>query len=256
VISQTADQGVLETAGSLDCPTVIRLDGTEAVVLATADGEVQLWTGDGVTTCSVDTLVEPVTDLARTDTVLRQAVAALNALRLHALATVTGLAERQAVTLAAIRDYAITAHRDGDICRDGLDEFLHTFDLGEYDPHVDIAYTITGSLAIAGSDEPTVRTAILQALTPNLAGVRWVRDYSAHCRATVHNVQSTQLNDGRPGFMIDFVLTGEYEVDSTDTDEAESDCRYHLRPSLAGLAGVVLGSVHYVLKDVDSDLGY
>src|SRR5918992_143472 len=37
-------------------------------------------------------------------------------------------------TIASMRDYAISKHRDGTICRDGLNEFLRAHDLEEYVP--------------------------------------------------------------------------------------------------------------------------
>lgn len=51
-----------------------------------------------------------------------------------------------------IRDYAIDKHRDGTICRDGLNAFLKHFDLAIYDPEIRINFTVTGSYLIKGDD--------------------------------------------------------------------------------------------------------
>ncbi|WP_349876332.1 hypothetical protein ABIH81_19505 [Micromonospora sp. HUAS YX12] len=50
--------------------------------------------------------------------------------------------------LAEIRSYAIARHRDGDICRDGLNAFLRHFDLDEYQPRHRVRFTITGSFDV------------------------------------------------------------------------------------------------------------
>ena len=256
--TQTTGLSALEALGSpFTIPTVIRIDDTDAVVLTvTGPDEVQLWTGDGVTSYAGSTVVEPVTDPVRTESVLRQAIASLNTLRREALETTLSLAEQHAATLAVVRDYAVEAYRDGDICEDGLNEFLRTFDLGEYEPYVGLNYTMAGSLTVAGADEATVRSTVAPALTPDLAAVRWVRDGSADHQVSIQAIRPVSTVDGRTVFEVDFIITGEYEVDSSDTDDAEADCRCNLRPDLADIPAVFLSSLSFTIEDVNSDLGY
>ena len=132
--------------------TVVRLDNADAVVLTTGDSEFQVWTKDRVTTLAADTAVEPVADPTQTEPVLRRAVVSLDALRQQAQALLSSAAGQHAVTLSAIRDYAINAHRQGDICETGLNEFLQTFELDEYDPRVSLSYTMAGTATMVGTD--------------------------------------------------------------------------------------------------------
>jgi hypothetical protein len=259
VTSQTTTgSNVLAALASLSAsPCVIRLEGTAAVVLAAAgQDEVQLWMRGGVVSYAADTVALPVTDPADTEPVLCQALASLNALRRQAREATTRMAEQQDQTLAAIRDYAIEAHRNGDICGDGLDEFLYAFDLDEYDPYVGVTYRMTGSVTVAGADEAAVRSAMAQALAPDLRAVRWVKDGTATHTATIQAVRPVRLSDGGTACEVDFVITGAYEVDDSDTDSAEADGWYNLHPNVAAIPAVLADSASFAIEKLSSDLRY
>jgi hypothetical protein len=57
--------------------------------------------------------------------------------------------------LREIRDYAVAAYRDGDVCRPGLDRFLQHFELDAYEPQIRVWFTISGSYRVRGGTEET-----------------------------------------------------------------------------------------------------
>lgn len=254
---QAVETGPLAAFASPLAPVVVRLGDADAVVLTTIGGaEIQVWTKDRVTTLAGDTVVWPVTDLRQADITLRQAVISLNIQRCQAQKALTDLVRHHDTTLAAIRNYAIEAHRDGDICEGGLNEFLRTFEMDEYDPRVSLSYTMAGSFILAGSDEQAVREAVITTLAPDYSLIRFLKDDTTYHRIESESLRPVRLDDGQTGFEVAFVITGEYHVRYRDTDDAEADCQRYLCPSLSSLPTVLLGSISYAVTDIDSELVY
>ncbi len=256
MIDQAVETGPLSAlAPPLATGTVIRLGDADAVVLTTGGPEIQVWTKDTVTTYAADTAMEPITDPAQTQTVLRQAVLSLNAQRRQAQDALTNLAVQHTTTMEAIRDYAIEAHREGDICEGGLNEFLRTFELDEYDPRVSLSYTMAGSFTVAGTDEDAVRKAAV-VLAPDYNYIRTPKEGTPYHHTEIKSMRSAQVSDDQTGFEIGFIITGEYQVRYRDTDDAEANCQLYLRPDLDNIPDVVPGSVSFTVTDIDSGLVY
>ncbi len=135
--------------------TVLHPDYPEnAVVLSQVDGSglVRVLVDGQVRSLRGDVDAMPVTDTAVALDLARQAVAwALTAQQdavdeAHALVVQCDeLRQRHIGELAEIRAYAIDRHRDGDICRDGLNAFLTRFGLAPYQPRHRVRFTISGS---------------------------------------------------------------------------------------------------------------
>jgi hypothetical protein len=145
----------LDPAPGLVITILNRGSAGNGVVLAQTDGAVSVLVDGQVRTLRGDADVLPITERDTELALARQAVTW--ALAAHRAATdrIRGLytdlddARRfhdQALT--DIRAYAIRRHRDGDICRDGLNEFLTHFDLDPYRPRHRVQFTIRGSFEV------------------------------------------------------------------------------------------------------------
>ncbi|ROO52759.1 hypothetical protein EDC02_7700 [Micromonospora sp. Llam0] len=128
-----------------------------AVVLAqpAEAGTVHVLIDGQARSVSADIPAVPVTDSSTALALARQAVEWALAARHSAVDRARGLAERldeqrqrHVGQVAEIRAYAIDRHRDGDICRDGLDKFLDHFGLDPYEPRHRVQFTISGSFAV------------------------------------------------------------------------------------------------------------
>jgi hypothetical protein len=75
-----------------------------------------------------------------------------------------GTAQEQVQTLSStiesIRDYAIERHRDGSICRSGLDEFLSHFDFAPYAQRFSVPVTVTATFEITADNETAARSRV------------------------------------------------------------------------------------------------
>lgn len=126
-----------------------------AIVLALLDGMVSVLVDGQVRTLRGDVDVLPITDRATELALARQAVTWAVATHRAATDRIRGLYEEidegrrfHDRRLAEIRAYAIARHRDGDICREGLNEFLTHFDLDPYRPRHVVRFTISGSFEV------------------------------------------------------------------------------------------------------------
>lgn len=75
--------------------------------------------------------------------------------------------------LAQIRDYAVAAHERGDICLQGLQEFLEHFDLQPYPHTIEVQVSMYGTASINAADLDTA-----------IRRVRYVLDGFAHSGAS------------------------------------------------------------------------
>jgi hypothetical protein len=108
--------------------TAVVIDGQEAVILARGeDGElVEVYQGGEIRQCQPGTRATMLADPDRRVAVLLDAVLLMASLRRQQTAEYHDALNR-------IRDYAIEKYCEGGICLEGLNEFLRTFDLPEYE---------------------------------------------------------------------------------------------------------------------------
>ncbi|GAA0812147.1 hypothetical protein [Spirilliplanes yamanashiensis] len=126
---------------------------TDAVVLARRDRTVDVILDNGfVRTLHVSDTARPITEPAREAELLRRALRSVEARAVTAERSLREDTERHTSVLAAVRAYAIGKHRDGDICRRGLDGFLEAFDMPPYEPRIRVTFTITGSYLVAAEN--------------------------------------------------------------------------------------------------------
>jgi hypothetical protein len=254
---QTLTAHRLDTfASPMADPVVVHLNGTDAVVLTTANrSDVSVWSADAVISLPASIPAEPVTDPDREAAVLRKAVASLNELRQQAVQAAWTQRNHQLSLLDDIRSYAIEAHEAGDICQDGLNEFLRTFDLPEYYPQrVRVAYTLGGTFTVAATSEARALTYLANALRPSFEQVDDVDSETTDHEVMLRLVTPTTLGDGRCGFNVAYAISGTYVVDHDDAHEARTDCIGYLRPDLDDIADdLVPGTDRFTVETVTTD---
>jgi hypothetical protein len=69
-------------------------------------------------------------------------------------------AQTLTTTIDAIRDYAIEKHRDGSICRSGLDEFLAHFEFASCEQRFSVPVTVTATFEITAENETAARSRV------------------------------------------------------------------------------------------------
>nr|WP_152332185.1 hypothetical protein [Micromonospora purpureochromogenes] len=152
-----------ELAGSPgQAVTILHADRRDnAVVLARSAGTcmVRVLIDGQARSLRADIDAVPVTDPATALGLAQQTAAWALAARHTAVDRASDLVEqldeqrrRHIHQLAEIRSYAIDRHREGDICRDGLDKFLAHFDLDPYEPRHRVRFTISGSFDVTPDD--------------------------------------------------------------------------------------------------------
>jgi hypothetical protein len=255
MIDQTTQTVTLDRAAApLAAPTVVRLDDRDAVVLTMAGtAEVEVWTGTGLRRYPATTAAAELVDPVRQETALRAALCWLHQEQRTAVAEQQAQGRRHAGKLNRIRDYAIEAHRDGDICQDGLNAFLRHFNLAEYEPSVRLTYVLSGRFTVAGRDAETVRAHVLATLKPDFDEVDDVDDDSAQQEITISSVEPAAVSDDHTGYVIRFRIDGGYDVDHSDAGDAETDGRRYLRPSFDDVEGLVRGSVTFAVDTIDGE---
>lgn len=86
-------------------------------------------------------------------------------------------------TITSMRNYAIDRHRDGDICREGLNDFLRHHDLAPYAPTYDVTVDLTLQVTVdceSDEDKGDLGWMIREYLTvgSNDSSRLWVDDFS------------------------------------------------------------------------------
>lgn len=232
---------------TVDRPTVVRLvDGSAVVLGLTSDGAVETWSGDALSAFLATSTAEPLTDPVLAEAALTQALAGLNVARRTAARATDEQAARQAGVLDEIRSYAVEEHLNGTICRDGLNRFLRHFDLAEYQPYVQVSYTIAGTCTVDILDEDVVCTRVTETFAPNLTEVDDVVPGSADHQVEVQRITPIALGRDHRGLHVTFIVAGSYEVDDDDDCErAEHDGETYLRLETAEMIGLLPSSVSY-----------
>lgn len=182
-------------------PGVVTLDplGTVVVVLrAVDDGCIEVLPPTGPTlTLRADHGAIPVSDTGQQVECLGRAVTKLlgeaRSQTAHldgARADLAAAQQRHTDVLADIREYAISRHELGDICRGGLNEFLRHFDLTQYEPRLQVNYTITGSYAVDNTDSDAATHDGDGYIAVDLSRVDHVVDDSNNFTVTVSSVNT------------------------------------------------------------------
>lgn len=154
-------------------PAAVQIAGRAGVILRqTSDTEVELYHAAHIICAYVATLnFEAVTDPADQAAAFAEAVEALTICRRVGFDVSAELRRTHAEQLAAIRQYAITRHEGGEICRGGLENFLATFDMEPYNPRVRVDYTISGHFEVEANDTEFVADNARGYLGPDLLGL-------------------------------------------------------------------------------------
>jgi hypothetical protein len=134
--------------------TVVGLGGSNAVILGRHDAaRIEVYHDGGVfELLPDDRLAIELTDPQPREAVISQALAQINELRQAAQDQLDEDQAQHRHVLECIRDYAIDRHREGNFCADGLNEFLRTFNLPEYNPRVRVTYSIRGRYEVQSSE--------------------------------------------------------------------------------------------------------
>jgi hypothetical protein len=170
-------------AGDFEClPTVVRLAGADAVVLARSGGDTIEVYYEGALASFIDRTPAPeITDRARRERAINQALVDLGRLRRESQDELQRQHAAHEDVLDRVREYAIEKHREGSICQDGLNEFLRMFDLPEYSPRVRVSYVIRGSYEV-DSSASDIREDAEEHLGVDLADIDAVIDGSEDSR--------------------------------------------------------------------------
>ena len=174
-------------AERLDAGTTVTDYGFDAVVLGyTPDGDVELCRLDGRITRhrASATPVVLIGEPLRQTAVLRAAVAVLIAERRRTVM-------QHAATLDQVRSAAIEKHNDGgEICRDGLNDFLRAFGMAPYEPQVRVHFSIHGSYDADTTEEFEAQTDAEDHLLVDLANVSSALDDSLSFKVEVTDVDA------------------------------------------------------------------
>ncbi|MCX4856633.1 hypothetical protein [Streptomyces canus] len=143
------------------------------VVLRLVDTDlIEFYFAGRITTYSTQVLqIRPITDPAVREATLREAIEALAICRKVAIEKHAEQHRSHELVMDAIRQYAVDRHEEGDICREGLDDFLANFGLASYVTRVRVEYTITGSYEVDPSSEAAAEEDALKCLQPDLSGL-------------------------------------------------------------------------------------
>lgn len=234
--------------------TVVTADGVDAVAIASMDEtKVRIWVQGHIQTWPADRAVAVVTDPAQQQSALARAVTSLDATLRENSQRAAAETARHAEILDDIRAYALDAHLDGSICRDGLNQFLSRFNLPEYEPFIRLDFTLSGTVTLMGTDSDGAAAAVLAQLGAVLDDLQGVVEDSVELIGAVQHAEPVELVDGA-GVCVAFSLTGQYDVDNDDEYDAVADCRSHLVPDLSTVEGVLPDSLSFSFDDVTTDV--
>ncbi|GGJ75907.1 hypothetical protein GCM10010123_02290 [Pilimelia anulata] len=125
----------------------------DAVVLTRRGQSIDVLLDTGVTrTVQATTSATAIEDAGRQIELLRGAASVLSSQAEQYRQASQRAAGEHVDKLEAIRRYAIGKHRDGEVCRNGLDAFLAEFDMESYQPRKRVTFTITGSYEVDAGD--------------------------------------------------------------------------------------------------------
>lgn len=168
-------------------PAAVQIGERAGVILRQIDStQVELYhvariTRVAITDLDFESITEPTVQAA----VYAEAVEALTICRRVAFEAEAAQRRVHAGLLDSIREYAITRHEDGEICRDGLDEFLVTFGFEPYCPRLRVDYTISGSYEVVQHDASFAENDARDYLRPDLSSLDDVDGDSSVCEVTV-----------------------------------------------------------------------
>ncbi|WP_371652890.1 MULTISPECIES: hypothetical protein [unclassified Streptomyces] len=154
-------------------PAAVQIGEANAVVLRVADPDlIEVYFAGRITAYGTKVLeIQPIADPMVREAALRDAVEALSICRQVAIQAHTDQRRSHSQLLEMIRQYAIARCEDGDICREGLDDFLASFNFMPYETRVRVEYTITGSYEVDPSGEAAAEEDAVKYLQPDLSGL-------------------------------------------------------------------------------------
>ncbi|PKV88180.1 hypothetical protein [Streptomyces sp. TLI_146] len=162
-------------------PAAVQIGEANAVVLRVAEPDlIEVYFAGRITAYGTKVLeIQPIADPAVREAALRNAVEALSICRHVAIQAHADQRRSHNELLEMIRQYAIVRHEEGDICREGLDDFLESFNLMPYEPRVRVEYTITGSYVVDSGGEAAAKEDAVKYLQPDLSGLDNVESESS-----------------------------------------------------------------------------
>jgi hypothetical protein len=175
-----------QAAERIAAGTVVTDYAGDALVLGyTTGGDVELCRDDAsLTTQPASLALVRQHDPARQQYVWHQAVTALDAERRQ-------LVTDHAWTLDRIRSAAIEKHQDGgEICREGLNDFLRELGLAEYGPRMRVDFTVRGSYEVDTTDDYEARVGAEDHLGVDLADIGEANEDSLTHKVEVTNVET------------------------------------------------------------------
>ncbi|MFD7168628.1 hypothetical protein [Streptomyces violascens] len=154
-------------------PAAVQIGDANAVVLRVIDPDlIEVYFAGRITAYGTKVLeIQPVTDPVAREAALRDAAEALSICRQVAIAAHADQRRSHTELLKMIRQYAVDRHEDGDICREGLDDFLESFNFMPYATRVRVEYTITGSYEVDPGGKAAAEEDALKYLQPDLSGL-------------------------------------------------------------------------------------
>ena len=170
--------------------TVLGDPAIDAVVLGrVSDRLIEVVAGGTICTYPDTTAVTDISDPEHGLGLVTAALLMLNAERRRQARQITADGTRHADALREIRDYAIERYREDMYCLDGLNTFLRTFSLPEYQPGTRVSYTIHGSYRTGRTDTEAAEDDANAYLRVDLSNVSYVVDGSADYDVTVDEVE-------------------------------------------------------------------
>jgi hypothetical protein len=168
-------------------PAPVMIGDNAGVILRVSDVDrVEVYFAGHITVYGTSVLeFEPISDPKHCAETLRTAVEALSICRRVSLEAHAEQRQAHASKLDEIRDYAIERHQAGDICREGLDNFLADFGLAPFQPRVRVTYTITGSYEVEDGSECAATDDAEKYLVPDLSSLDSVDEYTTSFELTV-----------------------------------------------------------------------
>ncbi|HEX2807790.1 MAG TPA: hypothetical protein VHN80_16645, partial [Kineosporiaceae bacterium] len=181
--------------GDLQGHPAITPDGSSVVVLGYGPDHpeiIDVYGDQGTFPLAADTPATLVTDPTGCSDLLHATVVHLIERLREAWVAHTMVGARHERTLDEIRRYAVDRHLDDEFCRDGLNEFLRTFQMPIYQPRTRVSYTIAGSYQVEGHDSYRATRDATGYLTVDLSQIDGVLDDTD--RFSVEVTEATALD--------------------------------------------------------------
>ncbi|HLL66424.1 MAG TPA: hypothetical protein VK453_11845 [Micromonosporaceae bacterium] len=187
-------ESLLDDTAAAYLPVRLTYSCVDAVVLERRDRSVDVVLDTGfVRTVALDDSAELIVDPIRQVELLRRAARTLAAQCAQARQELQHDADRHRRVLREIRAYAIEKRRSNEICQDGLDQFLHEFNMAP--DQVLVRFTITGSYRVEQSDCDTAESDASDHLDVDFGQVDGVVHDTADFDVRIDSAEAVNDND-------------------------------------------------------------